>query len=367
VAGELVQRQCAVMLLISAKEVDQVAARQAQGMEVVTLPAIGLTRGGQAAFLKGFLASLRTARRAFRGRPLKAALAMGGFTSAPPLVAARMWRAKCFLHESNTIPGRANRWLSWIVDTAFVGFPETGLRLHARNVVPTGTPVRPQFQPTPTETCRRELGLDPEQPVILVMGGSQGAAAINELVVDSLPELIRHAPRAQFLHLTGPHDHAQVKQAYAAAGVRAKVHAFLGEMDLALGAATVAISRAGASSLAELAALRVPSVLIPYPAATDNHQFYNAQAFASSGAAKVLDQSAASPRILTEWLREIIELKDSRAEMQAALSRWHHPDAARRIAEGILGSSADTARPASASTLAPAADPATGPCLTLSE
>jgi UDP-N-acetylglucosamine--N-acetylmuramyl-(pentapeptide) pyrophosphoryl-undecaprenol N-acetylglucosamine transferase len=337
VAAQLLRRDCAVMIMVSPKEVDQVAVRQAEGVKVVTLPGVGLTRGAEFAFLSGFLASFRASRRAFYRQPLQAVLAMGGFTCAPPLLAARVCRAKCYLHESNTIPGRANRWLSWLVDTAFVGFPEAATRLHARKVLTTGTPVRSQFQPASTSACRRELGLDPDRPVVLVMGGSQGAAAINKLVLDSLPELTRLLPQAQYLHLTGAQAQAHVHQAYANARVPAKVHPFLAEMHLALGAASVAISRSGASSMAELAAMQIPSILIPYPTATDNHQFHNARAFERTGAARMLDQQAASPRVLAEWLRELIELKEGRVLMQSALSRWHHSEAARQIADGILG------------------------------
>ena len=110
------------------------------------------------------------------------------------------------------------------------------------------------------------LGLDPAQPVLLVMGGSQGASGINDLVRAALPVLAQRVPRWQWLHLTGPQDTDKMKHAYATLGVKAVVHPFLAEMDLALGAATVAVSRAGASSLAELAAMRLPSLLVPFPA-----------------------------------------------------------------------------------------------------
>jgi len=117
------------------------------------LPAVGLTRGRLFAFLRGFSQSYRAAKKAFAPRPPEAALAMGGFTSAPPLLAASRLGAQAFLHESNTTPGRANRWLSWVADRAFVGFPSAVSRLHTGNAVVTGTPVRPQFQPTDSAAC----------------------------------------------------------------------------------------------------------------------------------------------------------------------------------------------------------------------
>ena len=97
--------------------------------------------------------------------------------------------AATFLHESNSIPGRANRWLAPLVDAVFVGFPAAARRLRCRTVTVTGTPVRPQFHPMDAAACRFALGLDPARPVLLVMGGSQGARAVNQLVSQSLPLL----------------------------------------------------------------------------------------------------------------------------------------------------------------------------------
>lgn len=328
---------CRVMLLISSKEVDQQAVEECTGMEICVLPAVGLTRGGELAFGRGFMRSYRAARKLFQARPPQAALAMGGFTSAPPILAARRSGARTFLHESNTIPGRANRWLSWGVHQAFIGFPSAGGRLHNRQVTVTGTPVRPQFEATSDPGfCRTALGLDPSRPVLLVMGGSQGASGINELVIRSLPLIAQRAPTLQWLHLTGPADAEKVTQAYAALALKAVVHPFFARMELALGAATAAVSRSGASSLAELAAMRVPAVLVPYPAATANHQFHNARAFEAVGGARLLEQKNATPQALTHLLRDLIEKPTVREQMQNALVQWHTPQAAERIAEMML-------------------------------
>src|ERR1035438_3197454 len=145
VAEALVLRGCRVMLAVSPKEVDQQALERISGMEICVLPAVGLARGGELAFVRGFVRSFRAARKLFQAPLPQAALAMGGFTSASPILAARRSGARTFLHESNTIPGRANRWLSWGVHQAFVGFPSAVGRLHNRRVTVTGTPVRPQF------------------------------------------------------------------------------------------------------------------------------------------------------------------------------------------------------------------------------
>ena len=336
VGEELVARGCDVMLLISPKEVDQQAVRAAQGMQVVTLPAVGLVRGNFLGFFKGFRASYAEARRVFAARPPQAVLAMGGFTSAPPVLAARKFCAATFLHESNTIPGRANRFLSWFVGQAFVGFPTCAARLHTTDALVTGTPVRPQFTRDDAAAARVALGLQPDRDTLLIMGGSQGASAINQLVIRCLADLRRELPDVQFLHLTGPKDFEKVSAAYREAKATAVVRPFLTEMELALNAATVAISRSGASSLAEFAALRLPSILIPFPAATDNHQFHNARALVETGAARMLGEERSTEENLTRMVVELMTNAAERRRLASALADWHHPHAARNIAAAML-------------------------------
>ena len=378
VAEQLQKRGCAVVLLVSPKEVDQEAVKSARGMEIFTLPAVGLQNRNYFSFAGSFVKSLFATRKIFRQRRPAAVLAMGGFTSAPPIWVGKDFGAKTFLHESNTIPGRANRILARFVDEAFVGFPSAAARLRARKVTTTGTPVRagfvaagvsPAVEPgilsggpgleiaqsskqsalnpggwmppstageTPAATCRAALGLDPKHPVVLVMGGSQGASGINDMILSALPSLGNRAAAWQWLHLTGPNDAEKVKQAYAARGFKAVVKPFLAEMDLALGAATVAVSRAGASSRAEIAAMRLPSLLVPFPAAADNHQFFNARAFETTGAARLLEQKNATPAKVAALLCELVEDPAARAKIQAALAQWHAPKAAEQIAESIL-------------------------------
>jgi UDP-N-acetylglucosamine--N-acetylmuramyl-(pentapeptide) pyrophosphoryl-undecaprenol N-acetylglucosamine transferase len=364
VAGQLQDRGCDVALLISPKDVDQQAvksalerrspARREPGnathpavetgapFEVFTLPAVGLQNRNYFSFAGSFWKSFRTARKIFRRRRPDAVLAMGGFTSAPPVLAAKFFaakknRSKTFLHESNTIPGKANRFLARFVDEAFVGFPETAARLKTRKVTPTGTPVRPEFSPLYAggrDTAASKLGLDTNRPVVLVVGGSQGATGLNTMVLAALPLLAKK--NWQWLHLTGANDFERVKSAYATLGINAVVRPFLAEMDLALGVAAAAVSRAGASSLAELAALRLPALLVPFPAAADNHQFFNARIYALSGAARLLEQKDATPEKVAAILTELVEDHSVRAQMTAALELWHAPKSAEQIAANIL-------------------------------
>jgi UDP-N-acetylglucosamine--N-acetylmuramyl-(pentapeptide) pyrophosphoryl-undecaprenol N-acetylglucosamine transferase len=337
VAEQLKQRGCTVALLISPKDVDQQAVKSASGFEIITLPAVALQNKNYFFFGKSFWNSFRAARKIFYQRRPDAVLAMGGFTSAPPIFAARKFGAKTFLHESNTIPGRANCLLARFADEVFVGFPEAVAKLRARKTSVTGTPVRPQFSEARSRTpeaSRAALGLNPKLPTILIVGGSQGASGLNGMVLSALPLLAEK--NWQWLHLTGANDFEKVKSAYAARGITAVVKPFLAGMDLALGAATVAVSRAGASSLAEIAAMQLPSLLVPFPAAADNHQFSNARAFEQTGAAELLEQKNSTPEKLAAILNGLVENESARSAMQFALVPWHAPGAAAEIAENIL-------------------------------
>ncbi|MGO8702117.1 MAG: undecaprenyldiphospho-muramoylpentapeptide beta-N-acetylglucosaminyltransferase [Limisphaerales bacterium] len=337
VAAELRQRQCSVTLMISRKEVDQQAVRSVTGMEIVQLPAIGLNRGGFPGFVWGFWQSYRLARRHFqRARPALV-LAMGGFTSAPAVLAGKRSGARTFLHESNSIPGRANRWLARWVDGAFVYFPGAAEQLRARRVEAAGMPVRGEIlQTLGTREARAALGLAPESPVLLIMGGSQGARKVNDLVLQAAPQLRQALPDLQFVHLTSPADAAPVRQAYQALRARALVPGFFNDMGTALSAADVAVTRAGASSLAELAARQLPAVLIPYPAAADNHQYHNAQALTRTGAARMLEQEKCGAGELAAEVLGLLRDAPKRAAMRQALAGWRSPGSAAAIAERIL-------------------------------
>ena len=326
----------ATQLLISPKEVDDQAVRGLPEEQVTRLPAVGLERGRWLAFARGLRESLRVARRVFRERRPGAVLAMGGFTSLAPVLAGRRCGAATFLHEANAIPGRANRWLAHVVNEAMVHFPGAAERLWHQRVRVVGMPVRSQFRAGEAATARLALGLRPDDPVLLITGGSQGAVALNDLALRTMPALRLLHPRLQVLHLTGVLDCDRVRQGYARQAMPATVRPFLPEMELALGAASVALSRAGASFLAEAAALRVPSLLVPLPSAVDNHQYHNARAMVDAGAARLLLQADATPAKALWELRALLDDGPLRTRMQSAQAAWHVADAAQQVARVIL-------------------------------
>lgn len=336
VAEALQNRGCRIALMISEKEVDQRGARASAEMEIVKLPAVAMTRGQTGKALRAAFVSLKQSWSSFRVSKPKAVLAMGGFTSAGPILAGKALRLQTYVHESNSVPGRANRWLAPWVDKVFIGFSTAANRIHNRSVQLTGTPVRPQFQPSDPESSRMALGLAPDQPVLLVMGGSQGASAINEGMVKALPLLRKSFPELQYVHLTGPRDAEAAQAAYRANGCKAVVLPFLTEMEYALGAATLAISRAGASSLAEFAAMGVPALLIPYPSAADNHQHHNAEAFAQTGAAAMIVQRHLQTEAFGQQIEKLLRNPGARAAMTEQLRKWHYPNAAEEMAGAIM-------------------------------
>lgn len=362
VGREVLRRGGRVTLFISEKEVDRQAVAAVDDMRVVALPSVGLVKGRWLAFLAGVVRSRRLAKECFRADPPQVVLAMGGFTSAGPVLAARSVGAGCFLHDSNVIPGRANRWLATFAEGVFVAFPETQKRFKCPSRV-TGTPVRQEFHAVNPAVARETLGLRADDPVLLIMGGSQGAAGVNRLMLEALPLLVERFPRLQFIHLTGAADLAAVQSTYLRLGVKALVQVFCASMHHALGAATLTVSRSGGSSLAEIAACRTPAVLIPYPAAADRHQQFNAEALERHGAAVIVDEKSVSGTAFGQRLIGLLDDPAGLAQLRERLAHWQPLDAAARIADALfarLPARAMGASPASRSP-APGARPPSTP------
>lgn len=334
--GETLQSMGAdVLLIVSEKEVDQHAVKAARGMETFAAPAVAST-AGKIAFLRGLLKSRKLSRELFRMRRPDAVIAMGGFTSAGPVYAARSMGIPSYLHEANSIPGRANRWLAPIAREVFVMFEGAKKRLRNRSITVTGMPVRSEFQSGDVGAARMALGLVPDRDVILFMGGSQGATAINDAAMAAIPKLRERRPDLQFLHLTGLKDIERCAEFWRECGARGVVTPFLSEMDMALNAANVAVSRSGASSLAEFAAMQVPAILVPYPIAADDHQVHNARAFVDTGASAMILQKDLTGDSLTPLVLDLLENTAKRDQMKQSLAKWHRPNCAEQIARKIL-------------------------------
>jgi UDP-N-acetylglucosamine--N-acetylmuramyl-(pentapeptide) pyrophosphoryl-undecaprenol N-acetylglucosamine transferase len=246
---------------------------------------------------------------------------LGGSASLGPVIAAKMAHRPLVMLEGNVVPGRAVRWLASRADEVCCQWPEAAETLgsHAHF---TGSPVRREIrdaQGMDRARARTLLGLSDDLPVLLVLGGSQGAHAINLVMMESAARLAGHV---QIVHLAGEADNPKVSHAYRAAGLQAHVSSFFEMMHVAYAASDLAVSRAGAGSIAELAAAGLPSILVPYPHARDDHQQANALAVARQGWGVIVDQhdldSGIAADLILKVLTETPQLERMRERARAA-------------------------------------------------
>jgi UDP-N-acetylglucosamine--N-acetylmuramyl-(pentapeptide) pyrophosphoryl-undecaprenol N-acetylglucosamine transferase len=271
-----------------------------------------------------------------RIRP-RVVVGFGGWISVPVLVAAKARNLATAIHEQNVVMGRANRWLSSQVDRVFVAFRDTRGPSGDRPVMWTGLPIREEIGQSARKASADRFGFDTDRPTLLVLGGSQGARAINRLMTELTPHLSSEERRSwQILHLTGQEDRATTDTAYAQRLVTHSVSPFLLDMESAYALADVAIARAGASTVAELARCGIPTIFIPYPHA-HGHQRENARVAESAGGAFVMEESSATPERLISLLRQMLGGDADRKAMAARIAGLQQQDASDRLAEAILG------------------------------
>lgn len=293
------------------------------------------------AFWWHWRAAVAKAAEWIRAHRPRAVLGLGGYAAGPPVYAARYQKVRSAILNPDAIPGKANRYLATRVDRVALQWDVS--REYFSSAAPcsvTGCPIRAEFaSPPATDAARRHFGLEPARPVLLVTGASQGARTINEALLRVWPRFAKTHPEWQLLHLTGGASADDIARSYDAAGATAHVLGFTHEMCAALTAADVVISRAGASTLAELTALGKPSILLPYPYHKDRHQHANGQVLVDGGAALMLDDlldaEANAPRILAA-LEQLADA-NRRAAMSSAARRIGRPDAAREIAAWLAG------------------------------
>ena len=235
--------------------------------------------------LKGSLQSLLAV---IEYRP-DAVVGFGGIESVPLVMAAWLFRIKTLIHEQNVVPGRANRLLAKFADKVAVSFEESGKYFgkSGEKIFLSGNPIRKDMKRINRPEALRFFGLEEGRFTILVMGGSQGSRRINSSFMQAMPGLGEKI-KAQAVHISGEADYAALKKEYAGAGLKVKLFAFLKEMQYAYSVADLAITRAGATTIAELSAFKVPSVLVPYPFA-QKHQAANAEVLRRAGCAIVID------------------------------------------------------------------------------
>ena len=284
------------------------------------------------------LASILRCRKEMKRAKPDALLAMGSYSSLPPVLAARMCKVKVFLHEANTVPGKAVEFLSRFADTVAISFDMTSRYLKEVKTVRTGLPVRSAI----TEGRRFDF-IPANAFVVFVTGGSQGAHAVNLLLMDALSMMKREldgrdAARPLYvIHQTGAKDETLVMTEYTKVALPARVHAFESEMANAFASADIVVARAGASTCFELAACGKPAFLIPLPSAMRNHQHFNADAFAAKGAADEGIQSQLAAKQICRYLLEKYDHPEHLARMAEKIKTLATPDAAAKVADLVEG------------------------------
>ncbi len=335
VAQELRRRGHRVKLLVSEKAIDQRALQGHPDLDSEQVPMIGMPKLLSFAML-GFLFKFWKTRKhcahIVHEFGADAVLGMGGFTSMPPIMAARSQGKPTFIHESNAIPGKANRLTAKYCSAVFLGMEVCKVHFPNRTCHVVGTPVRDSLrEPRDKDESLAFFDLKPGKHTILVMGGSQGARGLNEALCEALPFVPSEALQA--IHLTGKDDEAKVRAAYEKAEVAHHVAPFCDRMDDALAAADSAICRSGASSLSELAYFGLPSILVPYPYAAEDHQTHNATPFANAGAAVLSQEADLTGEKLAGMIQKHFLEPEAHGEMQRKMREFSSESANIKICD----------------------------------
>jgi len=335
VAEEVVRRGGQVLFVGTSRGLEARAV-PAAGYPLELLEVSGLKRVGSIAALrslfrlpKAFLRSLSILRR-FRPDVV---LGVGGYASGPLVLAAALWRYPTAIQEQNSVPGITNRILSRLVRIVVVAFDEARRFFPAAKCETIGNPVRGKLVATLIAGSA-----DPNaSPRILVVGGSQGARAVNDLVLAAVEILAKNGSLPALVHQSGPSDLDRCSERYRALGVadRIDVRPFIDDMATEYHRASLVVARAGALTLAELAIAGRPAILIPLPTAADDHQSKNAARFAAANAAIVLDQRTCTGAQLAQLLGDLLADSARRQVMAEAMRSLARPKAAGEIVDRL--------------------------------
>ncbi len=347
VAGE-VRRQYpdAQILFIGTKEKMEARLVPAAGFDFKTIEISGFNRvlnlngiKQNIKTLSHLLKSSSQAKKIIKEFDPDVVIGFGGYVSGPVVRAAAKLGIPTAIHEQNAFPGVTNKALAKMVDAVMLTAEQAKQYMQPKNpATVTGLPIRGELLEADRDIARSELGLD-EKPLILSMGGSLGAKAINEAMLEVVAN--RHQGKSCcFMHATGK-DCTDFPERLAEKGVDVNskhiiIRDYINDMHRCLAAADLVICRAGASSLSEFQALGKPSILIPYPFATENHQFHNAMALADKGAAIVIEEKDLTPARLMQEIDSLLESPGKLDKMGKAAKAMAVTDAQQRIVE-ILG------------------------------
>jgi len=298
----------------------------AAGFELRLIEIGGLNRVDLATRVKTVLdipRALTTSTNVIRELRPDVMIGVGGYASGPAMMVAALMNIPTVAFEPNVVPGFANRILAPTIRAAAVHFEQTCR--YFRNCTVTGVPVRREFFNVPPRPKNA-------RPTLLVFGGSQGAHAINQAVLETLSALMKAVPEIYIIHQTGEKDYVGAQAAYLSAMVPAEVSPFIDDMPGAFARADLVLCRSGASTVAEITAAGKPAIFIPLPTAADDHQRHNAATLASAGAARLLAQAELTPERLVAEISSLLGDRPELERMSQAARAFAHPDAAAKIA-----------------------------------
>jgi len=332
-AYELVDRGHDVTLWLAGKDIEHDAVQSWPG-EVITIPSEGFQFGISFRSVRTILRLYKAYRLALskmRSNSPQVLLAMGSYASFGPVKAAARLGIPYVLHEANLLPGRAVSLLAGKADTVAVSFEKTSYYLKHHNIVLTGMPLRKELQ----RACVQSRAVRPENnPLrIMVMGGSRGAQALNDVVPEALVMAAKKGIKLQVIHIAGLQDIEAIKTIYAKGGIDAEVHQFVQQMEDVYLRTDLAICRSGAATCAELAVFGVPALLVPYPHAVRDHQMSNARIMQDSGAADVVAQEDLSSTWLRDYLVNVFERPRRIERMAEAMKKRGQSNAAEQLAD----------------------------------
>lgn len=270
--------------------------------------------------------------RFFRATRPDIVIGTGGYVSVAPVLAARMLGIPTLILEQNLVPGLANRMLAGVADMVAVTYYDSMSSLPRHKTYLTGNPVRASILGGKRERALEIFGLDPERLTVLVIGGSAGALRINEAVISALTMMLDIRENIQFVHQSGEQAFERVRKAYLNMGFRAMAAPFIREMAEAYAIADIVISRAGATSLAEITALGRPAIIVPYPYAA-GHQSYNAGRLSEAGACVHIPDGELEGGVLSAAIKKLYSSEELRGDMRRAARGLGRVDAASKVVD----------------------------------